>query len=160
MQPAALLKATGGFICVPLPMENITLLNQLNRKPILEENFGFTITSHGTYLEVTVHGMLVKSKIISAFSALAGHPEYYKKHSLWNFLNTQTQISITDLEDIVKLLEFFAPRHPVFPNKSVFLLSGMTNFAIAGIFIDMALKLPFKFKVSFTRKDAMAFLSA
>ncbi len=136
------------------------MLNQLDRKPILEENLGFTIKSHDTYLEITIHGTLVKSKVISAFSALAGHPEYYEKHSLWNFLNTQTQISITDLEEIVKLLEYFAPRHPVFPNKSAFLLSGMTNFAIAGIFIDMALKLPFKFKVSFTMEDALAFLGA
>lgn len=120
---------------------------------------GFAIKPHDAYLEVVFDGFLEKQTILSSLNQLLNHPDYYRKHSLWNMSGSRLEFSIRDFKEVVEIMRMFSPKQSEFSNRSALLVTGRVNLSMMGWFIDVAGTLPFEFKAFSEEAAARAHLT-
>lgn len=116
--------------------------------------------SHKQYITVKTTGVITKSMLIAAISELMNHPEYPQKHTLWNFSESSTGLTIGDLKEIASILSLYKPKDKNFANKSAIVVPGQMHSAMADLFITMAKLLPFDYKAFRDIQKAKAFLES
>ncbi len=111
------------------------------------------------YISVTVTGMLDKPTTIAAISELLQHPDYMKKHSLWDFTDATMGLTIGDLGEIIGVLRLFKTKDLSFVKKSAFVITGHMKIAMANVYISMTRFLPFEYRVFQNLEEAKNFLN-
>ncbi len=112
------------------------------------------------YISITLTGMMDKQCIISALSELLNHPDYHKKHSLWDFSEARMGLTLGDLSEIIGVLRLFKTIENKFANRSALVITGKLQLAMGNVFISMATMLPFDYKVFENKEAAKTFLLA
>ena len=114
---------------------------------------------HTAYQLVTLTGTLTKESIMCAVNDLMKHPDYYTKHSLWDFTAASSGFSIEDLYDFVSMMRLFIPQESNFANKSALVVSGQLNRSLADMYVEISGALPFEYKVYADINAAQNFLT-
>ena len=115
--------------------------------------------SHQHYIKIVVNGALEKDRVIEVIKDLVTHPEYEKKHSLWDMANAeQGTFDIMDIREIVGFLRLYRPKRKDFADRSVFIVASEMNRVFVNIYITLSKILPFKYHVCTELSEAEAFL--
>lgn len=115
--------------------------------------------SHSSYLQIIVTGVVEKTSLLDAMSALMRHPDYHHKHSLWDFSCATTMgLSMDDMKELVGILKLFKTEDKAFANKAAMLIPDHLHQAMATIFVSLSTLLPFEYKIFQTREAAINFL--
>lgn len=97
---------------------------------------------------------------LAAMEELVSHPEYYDKHSFWDFSTAQVGLAIQDLKEIAGVMKLFKPARKKFANKAALLVAGRMNLAIVNIFIAFSTMLPFEYKAFCEHEEAVEYLES
>ena len=115
--------------------------------------------SHDVYIQMITSAVVDKAGLIAAMSELVRHPDYHKKHSLWDFRQATLGLSIGDLGEIVGVLRLYKTREKNFANKSALVVPGVMDMSMARVFISLSKLLPFDYKVFKDIEEARTFLT-
>ncbi len=115
--------------------------------------------SHQQYIIIEVTGTLEKVTLLKTMGQLINHPDYSRKHSLWDLRQaSQGNLDILDIKEIVGFLRLYRPKDESFANKGAFLVSSDVNKALINIYITLSRLLPFKYQVFTQESEAVGFL--
>ena len=110
------------------------------------------------YFKIAITGVVKKSDLNPVLSEIIMHPDYAKKHTLWDYSSASLDLNIEDITELSGILRLIRPKTENFANKSVIVVPGELDKAKVDFFISMTKSGPLKFKVFRDTKSAERYL--
>lgn len=111
------------------------------------------------FFRITVSGKVTKDELMPAMSEIITHPDYARKHTLWDYSSANLGLNMDDIHELSGILKLLKPGTEDFADRSVIVVKGEMVRQQVEMFVSMAGSGPLTFRVFTDLSAAEAYLN-